>query len=155
MTLRAAAEQALNALDYAADRVFSEGDDDPIGEARAALRAALAAEQPQPEALGYATRLATSLWEKHYKAVSPHWRPLNDTLGVLTQIDNMTCRLVPPPPAAEPSDVTDAARYRWLRDHRGGGHAVVNGELLEGSELDENIDAALRAAAAARNNHPA
>ena len=65
---------------------------------------ALAAEQPQPEALGYATRLATSLWEKHYKAVSPHWRPLNDTLGVLTQIDNMTCRLVPPPPAAEPTD---------------------------------------------------
>lgn len=68
----------------------------------------LAAEQPQPEALGYATRLATSLWEKHYKAVSPHWRPLNDTLGVLTQIDNMTCRLVPPPPAAEPSEASDA-----------------------------------------------
>lgn len=44
----------------------------------------------------------------------------------------------------------DAARYRWLRDHRGGGHAVVNGDLLEGSELDENIDAALRAAAEAR-----
>ena len=158
MTLRAAAEQALDTLEHVQAHIGRY--DPPVVTtiARAmqptidALRAALAAEQPQPEALGYATRLATSLWEKHYKAVSPHWRPLNDTLGVLTQIDNMTCRLVPPPPAAEPSDVTDAARYRWLRDHRGGEHAVVNGELLEGSELDENIDAALRAAAAARNS---
>ena len=50
----------------------------------------------------------------------------------------------------EPSEAQDAARYRWLRDHRGGEDAVVNGNLLEGSELDENIDNALRAAAAAR-----
>ncbi|MBP6563973.1 MAG: hypothetical protein KA200_00010 [Burkholderiales bacterium] len=49
MTLRAAAEQALDALDYAADRVFSESDDDPIGKAREALRAALSA--PEPDSL--------------------------------------------------------------------------------------------------------
>jgi hypothetical protein len=108
---------------------------------------ALAAEQPQPEALGYATRLATSLWEKHYKAVSPHWRPLNDTLGVLTQIDNMTCRLVPPPPAAEPSEASDAeveAAWRAIpASHEDSRVSVIT---------KGDVWVMLRAAAAARNS---
>jgi hypothetical protein len=41
----------------------------------------------------YATRLAVSLWEQHYKGDAPNWRPLPDLLGVLTQIDNMTTGL--------------------------------------------------------------
>jgi hypothetical protein len=41
------------------------------------------------------------------------------------------------------SDAKDARRYRWLRDKGGGGWAVVNGELLEGAELDTLIDTAL------------
>lgn len=45
------------------------------------------------QALGYATRLAESLWEKHFKRDAPHWKPLPDLLGVLTQIDNMTTGL--------------------------------------------------------------
>lgn len=45
------------------------------------------------DALGYATRLATTLWEKHYRADAPQWKPLPDLLGVLTQIDNMTSGL--------------------------------------------------------------
>lgn len=49
---------------------------------------------PEPDALGYATRLAGSLWEKHFKQDAPDWRPLPDLLGVLTQIDNMTTGLV-------------------------------------------------------------
>lgn len=39
--------------------------------------------------LGYATRLATSVWEKYYKDDAPEWKPLPDLMGVLTQIDNM------------------------------------------------------------------
>lgn len=44
--------------------------------------------------LEYATRLATILWEKHWKSESPDWQPLPDLMGVLTQIDNMTTGLV-------------------------------------------------------------
>jgi hypothetical protein len=44
-------------------------------------------------ALNYATRLATLLWEKHWKDDAPDWKPLPDLLGVLTQIDNMTAGL--------------------------------------------------------------
>jgi len=48
----------------------------------------------EPDSYEYASRLATWIWEKHYKNESPHWKPLNDLLGVLTQIDNMTTGLV-------------------------------------------------------------
>jgi len=41
------------------------------------------------ESLEYAQRLATAMWEKHWKENSPDWKPLPDLLGVLTQIDNM------------------------------------------------------------------
>ncbi len=33
--------------------------------------------------------LAVSLWSKHYSEISPNWKPLDTTLGVLSQIDNM------------------------------------------------------------------
>jgi hypothetical protein len=56
----------------------------------AAYRARIAAND---QALGYAQRLATSLWEKHWKSAAPDWRPLPDLIGVLTQIDNMTAGL--------------------------------------------------------------
>jgi len=56
-----------------------------------ALEAELA--KPEQEAYGYAKRLAEFIWEKHYKKESPDWTPLPDVLGVLTQIDNMTCGL--------------------------------------------------------------
>ena len=130
----------------------------------------IAAEQPQPEALGYATRLATSLWEKHYKAVSPHWRPLNDTLGVLTQIDNMTCRLVPPPPAAEPSEAElpplpiGEAEVVWhepdpVMPERPGKIIDASIAFFDAAPLGTHLytaeqmrDYALRAAAAARNS---
>lgn len=46
--------------------------------------------------LGYATNLAIALWERHWKADAPDWKPLPDLLGVLTQIDNMSARLVRP-----------------------------------------------------------
>ena len=52
---------------------------------------------PEPDldkVLGYAQRLATSLWERHWKTDAPDWKPLPDLLGVLTQIDNATACLV-------------------------------------------------------------
>jgi hypothetical protein len=51
----------------------------------------------EPDAYGYAKRLALAIWEQHYKDVAPQWKPLDDLMGVLTQIDNMTARLTTPP----------------------------------------------------------
>ena len=45
--------------------------------------------------LGYAQRLVTSVWEKHYMDDAPDWKPLPDLMGVLTQIDNMLAGMVP------------------------------------------------------------
>lgn len=64
------------------------------------------AAQRQPDAYGYAKRLAVAIWEQHYKDVAPQWNPLDDLMGVLTQIDNMTAGLTTPP-AAQPA-VPDA-----------------------------------------------
>ena len=47
----------------------------------------------EPDAYGYASRLAVAIWEQHYKGVAPQWKPLDDLMGVLTQIDNMTAGL--------------------------------------------------------------
>jgi len=49
--------------------------------------------EAQPDAYGYASRLAVAIWEQHYKDVAPQWKPLDDLMGVLTQIDNMTSGL--------------------------------------------------------------
>ena len=37
----------------------------------------------------YATTLATSMHRQHYTETAPNWQPLDDVLGLLTQIDNM------------------------------------------------------------------
>ena len=181
MTLRAAAEQALNALDYAADRVFSEGDDDPIGEARAALRAALAAEQPQPEAQPVA-------WREHVEQRIRSWRQRTmnrygdrlaiddymsaDAIGDL--VDYVCDEYAAPPPSApcphiRSSGVGDHATH-WC---------ALNGPPAVPEPSEAQVEAAwraipashedsrvsvitkgdvwvmLRAAAAARNNNPA
>ena len=51
------------------------------------------ATEQETDAYGYASRLAVALWEQHYKDVAPQWKPLDDLMGVLTQIDNMTSGL--------------------------------------------------------------
>lgn len=45
-------------------------------------------------ALKQAQRLATALWEKHWKADAPDWKVQPDLFGVLLQIDNATADLV-------------------------------------------------------------
>ena len=44
--------------------------------------------------LRYAQRLATSMWRKHWKQDAPNWKPYDDMVGVLTQIDNMVAGMV-------------------------------------------------------------
>ena len=91
--------QVLEALEQYTDVVTSVNDPNswvtvadggkPAREAITALRERLA----QPDAYGYASRLAVAIWEQHYKDVAPQWKPLDDLMGVLTQIDNMTSGL--------------------------------------------------------------
>lgn len=60
------------------------------------------------EELRYAHQLATALWDKHYRDDAPHWQPLPDLIGVLTQIDNMTTGLARAPQGQSERGVTDA-----------------------------------------------
>jgi hypothetical protein len=84
-----------NTLDVM-DRAYFAGKDAGIAEAEAVADA-----QSGQEAYGYAKRLAEFIWEKHYKEQSPAWTPLENTLGVLTQIDNMVCGLALAKPEQE------------------------------------------------------
>lgn len=55
--------------------------------------------EPAPQASAeytYARNLAVTIWEKRFKRDSPEWKPCDDLLGVLTQIDNMTAVMVAP-----------------------------------------------------------
>ena len=88
--LREAAKAALWAFELHVQMTWPM---DRSTAAIAALRAALAQEQAEPDAYGYASRLAAAIWEQHYKGEAPNWRPLDDLMGVLTQIDNMTAGL--------------------------------------------------------------
>ena len=78
---------------------------------------------------GYASRLAVALWEKHYKDIAPQWKPLDDLMGALTQIDNMTSGLTRLAQQAEPVQepvawmLTDAQNTRlrfleWQKETR-------------------------------------
>jgi hypothetical protein len=53
----------------------------------------------EPDAYGYAKRLAEAIWKKHYQFTAPQWEPFDDLMGVLTQIDNMTAGLTTIPAA--------------------------------------------------------
>jgi hypothetical protein len=88
------------------------------------------------EALGYATRLAVALWEKHWKDQAPDWKPLPDLMGVLTQIDNATAGLVVAPPlsASEP-----AGAKLWRTRVREDVQAAIK-EWLEGGDQTNSFD---------------
>lgn len=51
--------------------------------------------QRERKARNYAKTLAIALHAKHFPEVT-QWKPLPDTLGLLTQIDNMVSGLVKP-----------------------------------------------------------
>lgn len=97
--LRAPAQPAMGLEDVAdiiRDKVYADENDKVGGVYDAAQKVieyvTAPAAQP-PGAFGYAQRLATTIWEKHWKDDAPEWRPLPDIVGVLTQIDNMVAGL--------------------------------------------------------------
>lgn len=82
-------------LDEAASCIVAMGSQFKAnGAALVAMKAAKEkAEAERDEATSYAKNLAEGLHRKHYAEVT-QWKPLDDLLGLLTQIDNMTARLV-------------------------------------------------------------
>jgi hypothetical protein len=102
-----------------------EGWDGPAGfpklcKAMEAMRERLALTKQEPDAYGYASRLAVAIWEQHYKGVAPQWKPLDDLMGVLTQIDNMTAGLTAPTaaPVQEPRHTVQSnGRHSPLLTH--------------------------------------
>jgi hypothetical protein len=95
-------------------------------------RAASANETGAEGALGYAQRLATGLWEKHYRDSAPQWKVLDDTLGVLTQIDNMVCDL-----SRSPAMAAEAVAWQY--------RPIINGKLCPWIECTKEAAKRLRA----------
>ena len=103
---------------------------------------------PQPEAQPVATLHDDGYWtwkrddfRRQYETQRAGWR--------------MDVFSAPPPAAPGPSEAQDAARYRWLRAGREGvefrdGDGKWRADCPGGDDLDQIIDDALRAAAAAR-----
>jgi hypothetical protein len=46
-------------------------------------------ESERSKVMGHALALATTLHRNFYKTQAPNWEPLEDVVGVITQIDNM------------------------------------------------------------------
>jgi hypothetical protein len=79
----------------------------PTGDLRALL-ASIEALHAEREKLTRQLRdLAVALHAKHYAEVE-QWRPLNDPIGILSQIDNMTTGLTRTALNASPKDSPDA-----------------------------------------------
>jgi hypothetical protein len=103
-----------------------------------------AAPQGEADAYGYASRLAVAIWEKHYKDAAPQWKPLDDLMGVLTQIDNMSSGLslaAPPAPSAERDVMREAL------EALGRGRPQIRGALVQ-QDQDAAITALRKALAA-------
>jgi hypothetical protein len=75
--------------------------------------AATRAPQEAAAEVEYAKSLAVSLWRNHYKETAPNWEPFDDLMGLLSQIDNMTCRLVLPAGPQEAAAAEGEARKIW------------------------------------------
>jgi len=96
-----ALEKMQNAIynvggEHVIDLNFAIEQADVSEDAITAIKVALE-EEDEPDAYGYAKRLAEAIWSKHYKTIAPQWQPFNELIGVLTQIDNMTAGLISPP----------------------------------------------------------
>ena len=87
-------------------------------------------------------------------SVHPSIDYLRDSLDEIEAKWRMRASATPAAPT-EPGEAQDAARYRWLRDSEEGvefrdGRGRWRADCPSGADLDAAIDAALRAAAAAR-----
>ena len=144
---REAMKLALEALEEITDEVFSPYDN-KLGKAITALREALA-EQPaqqEPDAYGYASRLAVAIWEQHYKDVAPQWKPLDDLMGVLTQIDNMTSGLTRLAQPEQEQYMTKLEAWKAWCDTTGTGDLLANQFTLDNSSHGKAFSYAWNAA---------
>lgn len=117
MTDREIMQQALEAL---------EGSDESGCDEFLSIIDALEARLAQPDAYGYASRLAVAIWEQHYKDVAPQWKPLDDLMGVLTQIDNMTSGLTR---LAQPEQ--EPVAWGWAIMHSDGTYARIRPRIAD------------------------
>ncbi|WP_244103967.1 hypothetical protein [Burkholderia gladioli] len=106
---------------HSADEVTAmrEGEhyDSPVLSARwEGWQAGRASQAAAPAELRYATQLAVSLHQQHYDVSAPNWKPLPDLMGVLTQIDNMTCGLTP---ASTPAEAREPDAYVPIHPRNG------------------------------------
>jgi len=96
----AAAEiKQLRAALLASDAEIHRLNTDIVKRARKAVEAADEIERLRAldgEALRHAQRLATILWEKHWKSDNPHWKVGDNLLLVIDQIDNAVAKLEKP-----------------------------------------------------------
>ena len=67
--------------------------------------------QPAHDDYGSAKRLAESIYRKHYMEDAPHWKPLPDLAGVISQIDNMTTGLAKAQPALSDDELKALLRF--------------------------------------------
>lgn len=77
---------------------------------------------PTDQENSYARSLAVALHAKHFPEVT-QWKPLDDTLGLLTQIDNMTCSLIrlgAAPTVVEPVAWVDQETFDCLTKNQHG-----------------------------------
>ena len=99
-----------------------------------AIKEALA--QEQDTAYIYATELAKTIWQKHWLKESPKFALLDTTEGVLTQIDNMTCRLVKPAQRTwiglTDAEIADIANLcRWSNTYHADFARAIEAKLRE------------------------
>jgi hypothetical protein len=83
-----------------------------IAEAIESVLAFTRAPQEAAAETEYAKRLAGYLWRTHYKETAPNWEPFDDLMGLLSQIDNMTCRLVLPAPTSREAAAAEGEDLR-------------------------------------------
>ena len=77
-----------------------------------------------------ARRLATILWEKHWREQSPEWQPLDTIEGVLSQIDNMTVGMVRAEQSSALVKELRQMQREWFADGGESGPPTIRGELI-------------------------
>lgn len=93
-----------------------------------AIKPVIADKSPLTGAVfAYAESLARSIWEKHYKEVSPDWEPLDTVYGMLSQIDNMVTGLQKPVEDGYARKV-EIDRVLWYNDNH---RAIPTGPYTE------------------------
>lgn len=89
----------------------------------------------EPIAHREAVRLAQVMWRRSYLDAAPHWQPLDDTAGVISQIDNMHAGVV------EQNERMRRALHHAALFLSGKGYAAK--EADERASLTKEIQAAL------------